>query len=76
MLLDLAIGGQKFIFRPAALGRARTTEGALEEDSAPGSGPQPQGEQETTETEQPQGKQAPSPDGEAKPQVQAGARRD
>jgi lipid-binding SYLF domain-containing protein len=31
MLLDLAIGGQKFIFKPAALGRSRTTKGALEE---------------------------------------------
>ena len=30
MLLDLAIGGQKFIFRPAGLGRFRTAEGALE----------------------------------------------
>jgi hypothetical protein len=30
MLLDLAIGGQKFIFKPAALGRSRTTKGALE----------------------------------------------
>jgi lipid-binding SYLF domain-containing protein len=42
MLLDLAIGGQKFIFKPAALGRARTTEGALEEGTAPKSGRQPQ----------------------------------
>ncbi|MGN6335473.1 hypothetical protein [Mycobacterium sp.] len=31
MLVDLAIGGQKFIFKPAALGRSRTTKGALEE---------------------------------------------
>jgi lipid-binding SYLF domain-containing protein len=31
MLLDLAIGGQKFIFKPAGLGRTRTAEGALEE---------------------------------------------
>jgi lipid-binding SYLF domain-containing protein len=31
MLLDIAIGGQKFIFKPAALGRARTAEGGLEE---------------------------------------------
>jgi hypothetical protein len=30
MLLDLAIGGQKFIFRPAGLGRLRTAEGAVE----------------------------------------------
>jgi lipid-binding SYLF domain-containing protein len=30
MLLDLAIGGQKFSFKPAALGRLRTAEGALE----------------------------------------------
>jgi lipid-binding SYLF domain-containing protein len=42
MLLDLAIGGQKFIFKPAALGRSRTTEGALEEGTAPKSGRQPQ----------------------------------
>ena len=41
-LLDLAIGGQKFIFKPAALGRARTTEGALEEGTAPKSGRQAQ----------------------------------
>src|SRR5262249_35391569 len=27
MLLDLAIGGQKFIYRPAGLGRMRTAEG-------------------------------------------------
>lgn len=33
MLLDLAIGGQKFIFRPAGLGRFRTAEGALEAES-------------------------------------------
>lgn len=32
MLLDLAIGGQKFVFKPAALGRMRTAEGGLEED--------------------------------------------
>ncbi|MGN6201313.1 MAG: hypothetical protein ACTHNY_02780 [Solirubrobacterales bacterium] len=68
MLLDLAIGGQKFIFKPAALGRTRTTEDALEEDNAAESGPQAQGEQEPAETEQKQDKQAPSPDGEAKPQ--------
>jgi lipid-binding SYLF domain-containing protein len=42
MLLDLAIGGQKFIFKPAALGRSRTTEGALEEGTATKSGRQPQ----------------------------------
>lgn len=42
MLLDLAIGGQKFIFKPAALGRARTAEGALEDGTAPKSGRQPQ----------------------------------
>ena len=42
MLLDLAIGGQKFIFKPAALGRARTAKGALEEGTAPKSGRQPQ----------------------------------
>jgi lipid-binding SYLF domain-containing protein len=60
MLLDLAIGGQKFIFKPAALGRARTTEGALEEGTAPESG------------QQPQGKQEPSPDGEGKPQGKRG----
>ena len=47
MLLDLAIGGQKFIFKPAALGRSRTTEGALEEGTA----------QESAQTEQPQGEQ-------------------
>jgi lipid-binding SYLF domain-containing protein len=35
MLLDLAIGGQKFVFKPAGLGRARTTEGALEEEPTP-----------------------------------------
>ena len=34
MLLDLAIGGQKFIFKPAVLGRARTAEGGLEEEPA------------------------------------------
>ncbi len=34
MLLDLAIGGQKFIFKPAALGRLRTAEGGLEEEAA------------------------------------------
>ncbi|OMC24826.1 hypothetical protein [Mycobacterium colombiense] len=50
MLLDLAIGGQKFIFRTAALGRARTTEGALDEGT----------EQESAETEQPQGGQEPA----------------
>lgn len=44
MLLDLAIGGQKFIFRTAALGRARTTEGALEKGT----------EQQFGETERPQ----------------------
>ena len=38
MLLDLAIGGQKFIFKPAALGRSKTTKGALEEDTDPESG--------------------------------------
>lgn len=42
MLLDLAIGGQKFIFKPAALGRSRTTEGALEEGTAAKSGRQTQ----------------------------------
>jgi lipid-binding SYLF domain-containing protein len=62
MLLDLAIGGQKFIFKPAALGRSRTTEGALEDGTAPESesGRQPQGEQEPAETEQPQGEQEPA----------------
>jgi lipid-binding SYLF domain-containing protein len=60
MLLDLAIGGQKFIFKPAALGRSRTTKGALEEGTAPKSG------------QQPQGKQEPSPDGEGKPQGKRG----
>ena len=34
MLLDLAIGLQKFIFRPAALGRTRTAKGALEGDDS------------------------------------------
>ena len=34
MLLDLAIGLQKFIFRPAALGRMRTAKGAMEEGEA------------------------------------------
>jgi lipid-binding SYLF domain-containing protein len=73
MLLDLAIGGQKFIFRTAALGRARTTEGALEEGTAPESGQQPKGEQKPAETEQPQGEQEPAEtaqaqgDGEPKP---------
>jgi lipid-binding SYLF domain-containing protein len=33
MLLDLAIGGQKFVFKPAALGRARTAEGGLEKEA-------------------------------------------
>jgi hypothetical protein len=30
MLLDLSIGAQKFIFKPAALGRLRTAKGAME----------------------------------------------
>jgi hypothetical protein len=38
MLLDLAIGGQTFIFKPGALGRSRTTHGALEEGTAHESG--------------------------------------
>jgi hypothetical protein len=29
MLIDLAIGGQKFIFKPAGLGRLRTAEDAI-----------------------------------------------
>jgi hypothetical protein len=61
MLLDLAIGGQKFIFRTAALGRARTTEGALEEGTAPESSQQPQGEREPVETQQAQGNGEPKP---------------
>jgi lipid-binding SYLF domain-containing protein len=36
MLLDLAIGGQKFIFKPAALGRLRTAKGGLEETEEKG----------------------------------------
>jgi lipid-binding SYLF domain-containing protein len=55
MLLDLAIGGQKFIFKPAALGQARTTEGALEEEGTTPESGQPQGEQEPAETPQAQG---------------------
>lgn len=38
MLLDLAIGGQKFVFKPAALGRARTAKGGIEEEEAPSDG--------------------------------------
>jgi lipid-binding SYLF domain-containing protein len=34
MLLDLALGGQKFIFKPAALGRMRTAQGGIEEEPA------------------------------------------
>jgi hypothetical protein len=36
MLLDIAIGAQKFIFKPAALGRMRTAEGGLEEEAPEG----------------------------------------
>ncbi|NUP06763.1 MAG: hypothetical protein HOW73_11975 [Polyangiaceae bacterium] len=47
MLLDLAIGGQKFIFKPAALGRARTAKGGLEEEEAvPESGPRGRSDEE------------------------------
>jgi hypothetical protein len=35
MLLDLAIGVQKFIYRPALFGRLRTSKGGLEEDEKP-----------------------------------------
>jgi lipid-binding SYLF domain-containing protein len=56
MLLDLAIGGQKFIFRKAALGRARTTEGALEEGDE---SEQPEGEEEPTD-EEPQDEEEPT----------------
>jgi hypothetical protein len=62
MLLDLAIGAQKFIYRMAGLGQARTTEGALEEQQELADEEQP------AETEQaprkrrlrPQGEQAPA----------------
>jgi hypothetical protein len=37
MLLDLAIGAQKFIFKPAALGRARTANDAFDEETQPDS---------------------------------------
>ncbi len=54
MLLDLAIGGQKFIFKPAALGRMRTAEGGLEEEAAPESGKREQADEERAATsEQP-----------------------
>ena len=49
MLLDLAIGGQKFIFKPAALGRVRTAKGALEaieEEEAAGGGKRERAEEE------------------------------
>ncbi len=74
MLLDLAIGGQKFIFRTAALGRARTTEGALEEGTAPET-EQPQGEQVPAETEQPPGEQQPAKSQQAQGDGEPKARR-
>ncbi len=45
MLLDLAIGGQKFIFRQAGLGRFRTAEGKLDEKE-PGEKPGEKKEEE------------------------------
>lgn len=49
MLLDLAIGGQKFIFKPAALGRMRTARGGLEEEAAPEGGEARKREETDTE---------------------------
>lgn len=57
MLLDLAIGGQKFmaiggqkfIFKPAALGRMRTAKGGLEEEAAPEGGEARKREETDTE---------------------------
>lgn len=46
MLLDLAIGGQKFIFKPAALGRARTAEGGIEKEAAPDDGERERADEE------------------------------
>jgi len=69
MLLDLAIGGQKFIFRPAALGRVEDHRGGASKKAPPPSrGRSRRARQDPAETEQPQGKQEPRPDGEGKPQ--------
>jgi len=54
MLLDLAIGGQKFIFKPAALGRLRTTDGALDERPEGEEHPDEQQEQRAQSEEQPE----------------------
>ncbi len=50
MLLDLAIGGQKFVFKPAALGRTRTAEGGLEDQKEPA----PDGEDREQTDEEPE----------------------
>jgi lipid-binding SYLF domain-containing protein len=52
MLLDLAIGGQKFIFKPAALGRTRTAEGGLEEEHGKEAAPEEEEDQERGEADE------------------------
>jgi lipid-binding SYLF domain-containing protein len=75
MLLDLAIGGQKFIFKPAALGRARTAKGALEEGTAPKSGRQPQKAKKQTAKKQTAKKQTAKKQREPAAAGRAGAAR-
>jgi lipid-binding SYLF domain-containing protein len=56
MLLDLAIGGQKFIYKPAALGKTRSAHGGLEEGEGQGEeeGPTSDGEEhERSDEERP-----------------------
>ncbi len=57
MLLDLAIGGQKFIFKPAAeLAKAKPAEGGMEKEAAPSGGERERADEErpaTSEQERP-----------------------